>query len=414
MLSRNKPNVILGTLLIAFGALVFLGEIFKATLSDFWPFFIIAAGLMFFLAMVLAGKSTGYLAIPGSIITTIGLILLFQNLTNRWESWSYAWALIPLSVGVGLWIFGRFSDLEDLRRAGRHVMNIGLVLFIVFGVFFELLIGISGANRTNNLMWPLALVALGVYLILSRLIWKDAGDSQSKTHNVNVTVDYKVTEPSASAPNETRTFSGLTGVNNKGVGTMLITQGDKDELRIEADPEIRSRIITEVKDGVLVIWHDHDFVDWLRLWTKSLDPLRFFLTVKDIRYIKISGAGTVKAPSIKGDSLELINSGAGSQVIENLDVSKFKAELSGAGSMDIAGKVDEQSIKLSGAGSFNGARLESRKADVKLSGVGSATVWVTESLNANLSGMGSVEYYGEPQLTQKKTGLGSLKSLGKK
>jgi hypothetical protein len=400
--------------LIAFGVLVFLGEIFKATLSDFWPFFIIASGLMFFLAMVVAGKSTGYLAIPGSIITTIGLILLFQNLTNRWESWSYAWALIPLSVGIGMWIFGKFSDLEDLRSAGRHVINIGLVLFIVFGVFFELLIGISGSNRSNNLMWPLALVALGIYLILSRLIWKDRSTSHGRASTMKATVEYKMVEPSDSASSETRTFSGLTGVHHKGVGIMLITQGEKDELRIEADPEVRSRIITEVKDGVLVIRHDHDFVDWMRLWTKSLDPLRFFLTLKDIRTIKLSGAGTIKAPSVKGDTLELINSGAGAQTIENLDVRTFKAELSGAGSMEMAGKVDEQVIKLSGAGSFNGARLESRKAEVKLSGVGSASVWVKENLAVNLSGVGSVEYYGDPQVTEKKTGLGSLKSLGKK
>ena len=82
--------------------------------------------------------------------------------------------------------------------------------------------------------------------------------------------------------------------------------------------------------------------------------------------------------------------------------------------MEMAGKVDEQVIKLSGAGSFNGTRLVSRKAEVKLSGLGSASVWVKESLDANLSGIGSVEYYGEPQVKKKITGLGSLKSLGNK
>ncbi len=187
-----------------------------------------------------------------------------------------------------------------------------------------------------------------------------------------------------------------------------------DELRIEAAPEIREKIITEVKDGILVIRHDNDFVDWMRLWTRSIDPLRFFLTIRDIRYIKLSGAGTVKAPSIKGESLELINSGAGSQTIENLDVTNFKVELSGAGSMDIAGKVDEQIIKLSGAGSYNGTKLDSRSAQVKLSGVGSASVWAREALDANVSGIGSVEYFGEPKVTKKISGLGDLKALGNK
>jgi len=414
MSDRNKPSIVIGTLLIVFGVLVFLGEIFKTTIFQFWPLFIIAAGLMFFVAMFVAGKSTGYLAIPGSIITMIGLILFYQALTNRWETWAYAWALIPLSVGIGMWIFGKYSELPELCDSGRHVMNIGLILFIVFGVFFELLIGISGANRDNELLWPLALVALGIYLMVSRLLWKGGSSASNKATAVKSGADYEVVEPSNSASSETRTFTGLTGVHHKGVGVLLITQGDKDELRIEAAPEIRERIVTEVKDGILVIRHDNDFVDWMRVWTHSLDPLRFFLTIRDIRYIKLSGAGTVKAPSVKGDSLELINSGAGSQTIENLDVKNFKVELSGAGSMTLAGKVDEQSIKLSGAGSYNSAKLDSRSTEVKLSGVGSAHVWAREILDANLSGIGSVEYFGEPKVTKKISGLGSLKSLGEK
>ncbi len=412
MSDRNKPSVVIGTLLIAFGVLVFLGEIFKSTIFHLWPLFIIAGGLMFFLAMLVAGKSTGFLAIPGSIITIVGLILFYQALTNHWETWSYAWALIPLSVGIGMWIFGKFSNLPELCDSGRHVINVGLILFVVFGVFFELLIGISGTSRNNELLWPLALVALGIYLMFSRLLWKGDSGSKSKAAVVKSGGDYEVVEPSDSAPSETRVFTDLKGVHHKGIGVLLITQGDKDELRIEAAPEIREKIITEVKDGVLVIRHDNDFVDWMRIWTGSIDPLRFFLTIRDIRYIKLSGAGTVKVPSIKGESMELINSGAGSQTIENLDVTKFKVELSGAGSMDIAGKVDEQIVKLSGAGSYNGTKLDSRIAEVKLSGVGSASVWARESLDTNLSGIGSVEYYGEPKVTKKVSGLGSLKPLG--
>jgi hypothetical protein len=414
MSDRNKPSIVIGTLLIAFGVLIFLGEIFKSTIFQFWPLFIIASGLMFFVAMFVAGKSTGFLAIPGSIITTVGLILFYQALTNRWETWAYAWALIPLSVGIGMWIFGKFSELPELCSGGRHVINVGLVLFVVFGIFFELLIGISGAIRNNELLWPLALVALGIYLLFSRLIWKGDSSSGSKASAMRADGTSDVVEPSDSAPSETRSFSGLTGVHHKGVGVLLITQGDKDELRIEAAPEVREKLITDVKDGILVIRHDNDFVDWMRMWTHSLDPLRFFLTIRDIQTIKLSGAGTIKAPAVKSDSLELINSGAGTQTIENLDARAFKAELSGAGSMEIAGKTDEQRIKLSGAGSYNAARLDSRKAEVKLSGVGSASVWVRESLDANMSGIGSVEYYGEPQVTKKVSGLGNLKSLGKK
>jgi hypothetical protein len=417
MTDRTKPSFVIGILLILVGALYFLGELFKVSLTHLWPFFVIASGLVFFVAMFVAGKSTGYLAIPGSIIMVIGLLLLYQSLTGHWESWSYAWALIPFGVGAGLWIYGLYGGMESLRDAGRRTMGVGLVLFVVFGAFFELLIGISGRGYQSQIIWPAALIVLGVYLLLSRVFQRDSGVVTHRTAGTQAAsfgadMHKEVVEPSSTAASETREFSGLIGVHHKGVGNMLITQGDRDELRIEGDPEVRSRILTDVKDGILVIRHDQDFISWLSMWTKSIDSLRFFLTIKDIRLIKLSGAGSIKAVSVKSDTLELVNSGAGSQVIDDLDVKEFKVELSGAGSMDVAGKCVDQHIKLSGAGSFNGSKLVSQNAEVKLSGVGSASVRVSGKLDANLSGVGSVEYYGDPQVTRKVTGIGNLKALG--
>ena len=40
--------------------------------------------------------------VPASIVTGIGGLLYWQNATGRWESWSYAWALIVASVGVSI------------------------------------------------------------------------------------------------------------------------------------------------------------------------------------------------------------------------------------------------------------------------------------------------------------------------
>ncbi len=60
--------------------------------------------------MFLGGKQVSGLAIPGSIITGIGLLLLFQNLTSYWESWSYGWTLIIIFVGAGIYLAGLYGD----------------------------------------------------------------------------------------------------------------------------------------------------------------------------------------------------------------------------------------------------------------------------------------------------------------
>src|SRR3990172_8257141 len=87
---QNRSSLIFGAILIGVGILLFVGQVFDLmNWGEFWPFIVIGAGLAFFVGMFLTGKSAGGLAIPGSIITTIGLILLVQTMFGWWEAWSY-------------------------------------------------------------------------------------------------------------------------------------------------------------------------------------------------------------------------------------------------------------------------------------------------------------------------------------
>jgi len=166
---RGRTNAIIGMVLVGLGAMFLLGQLFDINMwRFFWPFFIIIPGLLFFLGMALGGKSAGPLAIPGSIVTTVGLLLLYQSVTNHWESWAYAWALIfPTSVGVGLVINGAWSDVDRLGETGMKWIKTGLIIFLVGGIFFELLLNISG-SVIGNIFWPLLLIGGGVYLLSRR------------------------------------------------------------------------------------------------------------------------------------------------------------------------------------------------------------------------------------------------------
>src|SRR5689334_14752262 len=106
-MQTNRSNVgalIAGTLLILFGLMALAGRLFEVLDWGFlWPFAIVGLGALFFVAMFAGGKQAAPLAIPGSIVGGIGLVLLFQNITDRWESMSYFWTLIILFVGVGIY-----------------------------------------------------------------------------------------------------------------------------------------------------------------------------------------------------------------------------------------------------------------------------------------------------------------------
>jgi hypothetical protein len=55
-----------------------------------WPLFVIFPGLAFLAAFALGPRSAAGLAIPGCVVTTVGLILAVQNTFNVWETWAYA------------------------------------------------------------------------------------------------------------------------------------------------------------------------------------------------------------------------------------------------------------------------------------------------------------------------------------
>ncbi len=164
-----RANRVAGAVLIALGALFLLERVLDVQWSEvLWPLIVVGVGIVFFAVMLSAGRSSGFLAIPASVITITGLVLLFQNSVDYWSSWSYAWALVgPAGVGVGLLVWGWYGRTPSLTKAGRVLVTVGIILFLVFGTFFELVLRVgSGAGR---FVWPFILIALGFVLLLRRV-----------------------------------------------------------------------------------------------------------------------------------------------------------------------------------------------------------------------------------------------------
>ena len=173
-MNANRPNnaaLVGGTLLIGFGLLTLASQIFREVnfWSSFWPLAVVICGALFFAGMFLGGRQVSGLAIPGTIISGIGLLLLYQSLTSHWESWAYSWALIVVFVGIGIFIMGLYAGDEGKRQAGIGVMKVGAVLFVVFGAFFEMIFSMDRTLGFRGLLFPVLLVLLGAYLIVSRL-----------------------------------------------------------------------------------------------------------------------------------------------------------------------------------------------------------------------------------------------------
>jgi peptidoglycan/LPS O-acetylase OafA/YrhL len=133
--------------------------------------FVLLPGLALFLAMAAGGRAMAWLAIPASVVTMTGLILLIQNAYDLWQTWAYAWALIyPTAVGLGLWLEGAWRHQPRPEERGRTLAALGAVLFLAGAAFFEGVLNLSGlaeATAVHN-VGAAALIVLGGALLLFR------------------------------------------------------------------------------------------------------------------------------------------------------------------------------------------------------------------------------------------------------
>jgi hypothetical protein len=188
-IKRISGSLVGGIILIVIGLLSLFGQIFRGLpfWSYLWPIIIIGFGGLFFVGMFAGGKSLAGLAIPGTIISGLGLMMFFQNLTGYWQSWAYSWTVILVLVGLGIFIMGLYTEDSPRRQAGLRVMKVGAILFIIFGGFFELIFSALRPYGIQQYIFPILLVLLGAYLVVVRsgLFSSRHADSNDQTINIS-------------------------------------------------------------------------------------------------------------------------------------------------------------------------------------------------------------------------------------
>jgi len=162
----KRANVSTALVLIAIGVWFLAIELVPGVKSfaygsETWPIPIIGIGAL--LALVGIVSWVPGMLVPASIVGGIGAMLYWQNVTGNWESWAYAWALIPVFVGVGIMLAGLLSRQRRTVTGGIWVALIGLVLLAVFGSFL-------GGWEVMGRYWPILLILLGLLFLGRGLI----------------------------------------------------------------------------------------------------------------------------------------------------------------------------------------------------------------------------------------------------
>lgn len=177
--SDTRPGVALGAILVLVGIVLFAGQLVDVGIGDLsWPFWIIGAGVAILLVGLLLFPEQG-IVIGGTVVTVVGLVLLYQQSTDHWESWAYAWALVgPAASGFGMLLWGVRDADRGAMRTGLWGTLGGLAIFAIGFLFFEQLIGISG-RRLDVPEWtlPALVIAVGVVMLVRGLLSRSESDA---------------------------------------------------------------------------------------------------------------------------------------------------------------------------------------------------------------------------------------------
>ncbi len=158
--SSNRP-VTAGVTLILIGG-IFLAD--RANLFEFhWPLILIAAGVLF-LVQAIHDKNLPSEIFVVSLLITIGLVFYAERATPWFHGGlADAWPFLMVAIGLSYLLSAAFNKSRGFLISG--------VVFIALGVFFLLVVyeyilwsDIGGALT----WWPVILIGLGVYLLLSR------------------------------------------------------------------------------------------------------------------------------------------------------------------------------------------------------------------------------------------------------
>lgn len=210
---------------------------------------------------------------------------------------------------------------------------------------------------------------------------------------------------------EKRTLPAFSEISLRTRANVHLSQGNDQSVELKGDESRLENIITEVKDGELIIRNKTKsfFIDMITNWKKN--PVEIYVTIPQIDGLTLEGPGSIFANDrINAGILNLTISGAGDIRISNLKAEKVSVFISGTGNLYLTGQqtASEFNSVISGLGHINAFDFEANDVNVRISGMGNCCVTANKKLVARISGLGDIHFHGNPEVDSGISGLGGI------
>ncbi len=201
-----------------------------------------------------------------------------------------------------------------------------------------------------------------------------------------------------------RNISSVHRIKCSGHYDVQLTQGSPTSVKITADQNLQSYIVTDINGDELNIHYQHDV---------NLDPsqkIKIEVVTDKLEGFELNGAGDVNTTNkfTGGDELDLDIAGTGN-IHFDVNTPSINSSISGTGDIYLTGETKNSKINIAGAGNYHAEDLKSENAKIEIAGTGDVHLFADSTLDINIAGVGKVFYSGNPTITQSIAGSGKIK-----
>jgi len=209
---------------------------------------------------------------------------------------------------------------------------------------------------------------------------------------------------------EKRTVTGFHSIDVSGGIDLYLSQGQEAVAVSAADAKFREKIKTEVKDGVLKIWYQHNSnmrLDW------GNRKLKAYVSFKNLDMLKASGGSDIEVAGILNVPDLSLDMSGGSDFEGKVNLDELRVDASGGSDVNISGTAKNLHIDASGGSDFKGYELATDNCTVGASGGSDVYITVNKELTAESSGGSDIYYKGNGMIKNLKSTNSNIKKVSK-
>jgi hypothetical protein len=219
--------------------------------------------------------------------------------------------------------------------------------------------------------------------------------------------EHRSIEPSGNIVTKNVNIQPFDAIQAKGLYELILSQGDKESVKIEADDNLQY-LFSVTNDGSTLE------IDMPKLKDQNINfknkterqtlRLKVYITFKKIKSLDVGVIGNVRSETpLKFDALEIDSKNVGNINLQ-FTANKLTVRNKGVGNITLSGNATDAVVTNAGVGQFEGEDMVIQTMNIDNSGVGHANVNVEKNLTIKESFLGKVNNKGKAK-THKMDGV---------